>query len=194
MSKELKNNVLLGKHVEGGSVVSVDLNEIQHLIFKGQIGSGKSILLDNILKQRIENEDDVIMVDLKGDIPFRDYTDKGMIIRTKEEFVTVIQALEELKNKEVEKRTSIFIMDMEDILHSLNEDEASQLTTLMRSSRVANISLFATIYQSYDDLSKFWNLISLASTVEATGREPGYFTYQDKEFLVDYPHERGKLQ
>lgn len=61
--------------------VLADLNTIPHMLIGGSTGSGKSVLLKSIIKQRIQQGDAVAIADFKGGIDYDSfYKENGLFI------------------------------------------------------------------------------------------------------------------
>lgn len=84
--------VVLG--VSSLSKVTFDLNRTPHVLFAGETGSGKSVLLRNCLWQMIHQTSRVIMMDFKGGVEFgKQYERYGEVITDKERALEVLDIL-----------------------------------------------------------------------------------------------------
>lgn len=74
--------------------VSFDLNRTPHVLFAGETGSGKSVLLRNCLWQMIQQSAKVIMIDFKGGVEFgKQYERYGEVITKRERALDILDCL-----------------------------------------------------------------------------------------------------
>lgn len=84
--------VVLG--VSSLSKITFDLNRTPHVLFAGETGSGKSVLLRNCLWQMIYQSSRVIMMDFKGGVEFgKQYERYGEVITKRERALEVLDIL-----------------------------------------------------------------------------------------------------
>lgn len=95
-------SLVLGRGLQG--FVTVDLAVVPHVLIGGSTGSGKSVLLKNLLMQCVFKGCEVYIADFKGGIDFpRVWWEKTQIVIEPASFLSKLQALE----KEMRRRIDI---------------------------------------------------------------------------------------
>ena len=87
----------LGKSIIGNYLVN--LNKIPHLLIAGSTGSGKSVLLRNILHQCILKDACVILADFKGGVDYGQYfKDNCLFVTDIDNFIEILEGLVDVLN------------------------------------------------------------------------------------------------
>ena len=95
-------NLVLGRGLQG--LVTIDLAVVPHVLIGGSTGSGKSVLLKNLLMQCVFKGCEVYIADFKGGIDFpRVWWEKTQIVTEAAAFLSKLQAIE----KEMKRRIDI---------------------------------------------------------------------------------------
>ena len=95
-------SLVLGRGLQG--LVKIDLAVVPHVLIGGSTGSGKSVLLKNLLMQCVFKGCEVYIADFKGGLDYpRTWWDKTQIVTEPVAFLSKLQAIE----KEMRRRIDI---------------------------------------------------------------------------------------
>lgn len=84
--------IVLGEGALGK--IQFDLNRVPHVLFAGETGSGKSVLLRTCLWQTVKKGCQVYMIDFKGGVEFgKQYEQFGEVITERDRALTVFKTL-----------------------------------------------------------------------------------------------------
>lgn len=151
--------------------VTVDIQNIPHILIGGSTGSGKSILLKSLLFQLHQKNADIIIADFKGGVDFTpNWKKKCRFITTEEELLDALHFL----SKELQQRQTMLLRTNCTNLRELNAITTDGTTVprlVFACDEVAE--LFDKTGRSKADRERIDQIISYVSTIARLGRAFG---------------------